>query len=310
MVVRYHLGILGLSAALLAMAADGQVAPDGGWSQRQWSTAANGTSLSLSDYALTFSDDFNSLDCVEGKFGRPSGAHNWYSYGKFGAATFAPCDAGAASPVQVKQGRLVITLSNQGGRWQSGSVASMSPSGEGFKQTYGLFSARIRLPKLDGVDLKVWPAFWLLARYTRPGSGYAYSEMDVMENFGSDLRQFHTTLYEWPPKPLVRGLISTKRAKRLDVPMAIYDGQWHTYSVDWSPSWWKIYVDGKMVGRLAPQPDQTLPMYPIIDLALYKEPGASAAAQTYAMEVDWVRVYARKNGASPTPDAGSAAAAR
>lgn len=299
--MRYSPSVLALLIAPLLMSADGPASVlDGGWAARPWSTDRNGDALSLDGYDMTFDEEFDRFDCVKGSFAGPSGAHRWYSYGKFGFADFAPCDSGPNSPFQVRQGRLLITLANKQGRWQSGSIATMSPRGEGFRQTYGLFSARIRLPSVAGSNLKVWPAFWLLARYTRPGTSYAYSEMDVLENFGSDNKKFHATLYEWPPKPAVPGQIAEKRKKRLDVPMAIYDGQWHTYSVDWNPSWWTIYVDGKVVGRLPPQPDQLLPMYPIIDLALYKQPDLVDNDKSYTMEVDWVRVYANKKRANNT----------
>lgn len=302
--MRHHIATITLAATFFTMAADGQSDPnDGGWSLRKWSTVHNGQALRLTSYVPTFVENFDTLDCVEGQFGRPSGLHKWYSYGKFGAAVFLPCDDHSGSPIQIRNGRLVITLSYENGRWQSGAVATMSPAGEGFKQRYGLYSARIRLPRLGGAHLKVWPAFWLLARYTKPGSSYSYSEMDVMESFGADQVRYHSTLYEWPPKPRVNGLITSKRAKRLDVTMNIYDGEWHTYSVDWSPSRWSIYLDDRLVGHIPSQPDQTLPMYPIIDLALYAEPERSLEDSRYSMEIDWVKVYAKKSNSDGSEDA-------
>jgi len=266
------------------------------FSGAKWTTAYAGTALNLANYALTFDDEFNGpLDCVQGSFSGPSGQHKWYSYGSYGNAVFTSCAAITNNPCVVSGGQLNITVSYVGGQWQSCELVAQSPYGEGFNQQYGVFTARIMLPATIPTGMSLWPSFWQLSRYNGGLSNYTYTELDTFENFGmaaNHVGNITTSFYEWPASSPASGKISAGRTQQFTTAENIYDGNWHTYTTKWTPTWRIVYLDGVELYRIPTIGQESNPaMYPIIDLNLYTDNAASPAA-TYTMSVDYVRVYA------------------
>ncbi|HUO20947.1 MAG TPA: family 16 glycosylhydrolase, partial [Caulobacteraceae bacterium] len=71
-----------------------------------------------------------------------------------------------------------------------------------------------------------------------------------------------------------------------------FDGNWHTYGLRWTPTFWTAYVDGVETGKFpVNQSLMKKPVYPIIDLAVSPLSTASTAPASYTMYVDYVRVY-------------------
>ena len=105
-----------------------------------------------------------------------------------------------------------------------------------FEFTYGMVSARMRLPDADGV----WPAFWTLGTAGRwPQRG----EIDIMENAGEAdwaSAALHGPGY-FGETPLVN--------KKYFLP-ANNVSQWHVYSSCWSPDEVVYEIDGELIYRV------------------------------------------------------------
>lgn len=281
-------GKLKVLVACVAMGAASAHAPADQLPAGAWIPASRQeASLSMSGYTLSFADDFNQLDCAPG-FQRPDRPRRWYSYGTFGDAAFASCAQQRESPYSIRSGALIITLSNRDGHWKSGALSTYNPTFGGFAQRYGIFTARIMLPKRAQLDLAAWPSFWLLSRYVPTAKPGPYAEIDAFEHFGQDKTAISTTVFIWPQKN-ARGDKGYLAKAVLKSQRNILDGRWHNYAVRWTPYAIDVFIDGQAIGRYAGSIPDT-PMYPMLSLAL--SPGKNhPRSATYDMKVDWVRVY-------------------
>ncbi len=279
--------VKGLFIAVVAVISPVQAAPSS--DNLEWSSAGQGTVLSLENRHLTFDEEFDHFDCVDGLSGRLSGIHKWYSYGHFGFSRFASCQSKRNRPFRLKDGALEITLSRDSSGWKSGSIASVSPGGEGFKQRFGVFEARICLPAAAPPGVSVWPAFWLLSRYLQPDVAAPYTEMDILENFGENRSRIYSTFHRWSVDHDVSSAGHESSALRTDADL--YDGKWHIYSLVWEPRMRIVYRDRVEIGRIVTtDDDDAYAMYPLVDLALFRAPSDEANV-SYSIKVDWVRVY-------------------
>ena len=184
-----------------------------------------------------------------------------------------------------------------------------------FMHRYGYWEVRCRLPKFPG-----WhAAFWIQAPGvgSHPDPAVAGTEIDVMENYsqhvngkivggngwgGYGRQSCWFRHFKWTHEETVDG--------------------WHTYGVDWSPSGYVFYCDGKKVG------EQNYPVSHIEEFVLIStEPGgyrkvssdggltAGRDARVWGkpdprlfdaklpdfFEVDYVRVYDDAAGYAPPP---------
>jgi beta-glucanase (GH16 family) len=256
-----------------------------------WDTSHAGAALSLTNYTLSFDDEFNTLD--DGCYNWAKiGTHKWYTI-KDGQDNFATdrCANAATPSMKVSGGVLSITAAYVNGVWQSGTLMAVDPSSEGFQQTYGYFEARIKLPSSIPAGLDIWPAFWAQGRYTLPGTAYNYPEIDVLENWSAVGRGANrVTIHQWPSKPANLTSLAAHRLASFATNKTPFDGQWHTYGVKMTPTLWIIYTDGLESGRFPMITDMQKPIYPILDLSLFSAPTAAHTA-SYTMSVDYVRVY-------------------
>lgn len=91
-----------------------------------------------------------------------------------------------------------------------------------FSQAYGHFEVRMEMPNLQA---GLWPAFWMLgSNYSTVGWPQC-GEIDVMENYGSDLIQ--GSLHGPVPASDTAANYNLTSANLND---------WHTYAIDWSPT--------------------------------------------------------------------------
>lgn len=131
---------------------------------------------------------------------------------------------------QVKGGNLEIVSKRENYKGKSYTSAKLT-SAKSF--TYGTFEMRAKLPRGRGT----WSAFWLLNRDSRnwPRSG----EIDIMENVGFDEKAVAATIHcdKYNHK---KGTQKSSTA-HLDDPHYSF----HTYSLDWTPTYIKGYVDGR-----------------------------------------------------------------
>jgi beta-glucanase (GH16 family) len=277
--------LLNAAGAELALAA---ATPGGG----SWDMSQRGAALDLSGYKLSFDDEFNSLDlaCWQSK---PLGSHHWYIYntGSSGIAS-TPCASGFGANVSVSGGVLSLTARRQGGVWTTGAIQSMDMAAEGFKQQYGYFSARIKLPAATPKGVDLWPSFWVQSRWTLPGS-YEYPELDVLEAWSVTTKgRNEVTLHAWPASPADPAVLPAHQQAPLATGSAAFDGKWHVYGVRFTPNFWTVYLDGAEWARYPVNASyMNKPVYPILDLAVSPSTASSGAPASYTMYVDYVRVY-------------------
>jgi beta-glucanase (GH16 family) len=154
-----------------------------------------------------------------------------------------------------------------GYRYVSGLISSQ-PS---FRQLYGYFEMRARLPRGKGV----WPAFWLL-----PADLEWPPEIDVMESVGD------------PAKIYVTAHSKVDKAVGTEVPVS-GDG-FHTYAVAWDARQLVWYVDGREVRRQPTPPDMHKPMYVLANVALggdWAGPPDASTPWPARMGIDYIRAY-------------------
>lgn len=158
-------------------------------------------------------------------------------------------------------------------------TSGMLSTEKSFRQRYGYFEARIKVPHVVGT----WPAFWLLGE---PGT---YDEIDVMEVLGGrPTRQYLG--HQWGE---AAGL---KHSQRLTLDTLDLSQAFHTYGVLWTPDVIAYYRDGSEIGRFK-NPGIKRPMYLIVSIGMdgdwNKREGFVAAPNAHAtMQVSSVRAYA------------------
>ena len=111
-----------------------------------------------------------------------------------------------------------------------------------FRQAFGYYETRVRFPRKEGM----WSAFWLQSSYQRMvnGSGTDGTEIDVFESAflrGNDdmSRMGHALLWDGYAEG---AQVSSKIFDLKD--NDLYDGDFHTFALLWTPQYYVFYVDG------------------------------------------------------------------
>lgn len=160
---------------------------------------------------------------------------------------------------------------------------------QAYNTQYGYIESRIKLPYGYGF----WPAFW-----TYVGSGVTptnAAEIDIFEVLGGDTD---------PTSPYnTAGIITTNYHLSYPspnilvehIPVGFNYTDWHTYSIEWSPSKIIWYVDNSPI-RILPNPSIIDPVRIILNLAVRPDvlPNHTTPFPS-EMLVDYVRVYKLDN---------------
>ena len=164
-----------------------------------------------------------------------------------------------------------------------------------FRQAYGRFEARLKLPFGEGL----WPAFWLLGENIDGVGWPTCGEIDIMENIGREPLLIHGTIHG-PGYSGDRGIGS---------PYALPGGErfadrYHVFAVEWEPQVIRFYTDGKLYATRTPAelpPGAKWvydhPFFIILNVAVGGQwPGEPDRTTTFpqTMLVDYVRVYSRR----------------
>lgn len=163
--------------------------------------------------------------------------------------------------------------------------------------TYGLFEARLRVPRGRGF----LPAFWLMtADEDRWGQWPVCGEIDICEVRGHEPETCYGTLHYGLPHEETQG--------RFTLPEGDFGEGFHTFAAAWEPGRIRWYVDGRLfyqaerwfsagedgVPRDFPAPFDH-EMYVILNLAVGGvwpgPPDETTDFEQAAFEVDYVRVY-------------------
>ncbi|HVV66177.1 MAG TPA: glycoside hydrolase family 16 protein [Rhizomicrobium sp.] len=161
--------------------------------------------------------------------------------------------------------RLLARLA--GHRYVSGMISSQPT----FRQTYGYFEMRAKIPSGRGL----WPAFWLL-----PADLSWPPEIDVMESVGDASRIYSTAHSNLRPA--------------VDIDARVAADAFHSYAVSWDPRMLVWYVDGRKIGEEPTPPDLNKPMYMIANLAVGGDwPGAPDKTTAFPaiLSIDYIRAY-------------------
>ena len=189
---------------------------------------------------------------------------------------------------EISGGHLQIHCFKEDGKIYSGRVYAKVKEG----WTYGYIEASIKLPKGKGT----WPAFWMMPVNFK--SWPADGEIDIMEEVGYHPDYVSSSLHA----------NAHVHSNNTQVTHEMYckgaEGEFHTYSIEWTAQNITTYVDGKKqlsydnrgLGRDDwPYND---PFYIIFNLAWGGDWGGSQGVDENAlpvtMEVDYVRVFQKK----------------
>lgn len=163
-----------------------------------------------------------------------------------------------------------------------------------FDRRYGRVEARIKVPRGKGV----WPAFWMLGSNIDTVSWPQCGEIDIMEHIGREPNTVYGTLHG----PGYSGANGISTAFNLPGGAAVADTS-HVYTIEWSASEIRWYVDGAQFKIVKPKNLPTgsawvfdRPFFIILNFAVGGSwPGSpdDTTAFPQTMEIDYVRVFSR-----------------
>ncbi|ESK95838.1 glycoside hydrolase family 16 protein [Moniliophthora roreri MCA 2997] len=185
---------------------------------------------------------YNITDCTfnqtakdAGFIDNPKGGGKIFDYDGYARACSATANSTAGTIIPpVQSARISTKFFNGTERGEKGSVK------------YGRVEVRAKMPRGDWL----WPAIWMLPTDDAYGSWPRSGEIDIVESRGNDLRytnrgrNYVQGALNWGPTPALNGVgksYSWWSDKRKG-----FDEGFHTYVLEWTPSWIRIYVDTRL----------------------------------------------------------------
>ncbi|KAF9075488.1 concanavalin A-like lectin/glucanase domain-containing protein [Rhodocollybia butyracea] len=114
--------------------------------------------------------------------------------------------------------------------------------------TYGRVQVRAKIPRGDWL----WPAIWMLPQNNTYGQWPLSGEIDIMEARGNDASYpaqgfnfVRSSLNYSPLQTLLTEMFGWWSMKR-----GGFNEDFHTYTLEWSPSWMRLYVDSRLQSML------------------------------------------------------------
>ena len=238
--------------------------------------------LDLSDYVMTFDENFTSMDITAYGPGSRWIAHTPWN-GDFGDAAFA--NPGPDGPFSINANGLAITArKNADGKWRSGLICSVDRDGEGqhgFTQKYGYFEMSAILPTGPGT----WPAFWLVGKNKTNSS----AEIDVIEYYGKFDQLFHSVEHVWSTGPNALGQDHVTK-----VPAGSLSSKYNTFGVLITPETTSFYLNRQEFWSTPTPPEYNQPMYILANLALGGGWPINDLKSPQVMQIKYIRAYQKK----------------
>lgn len=195
---------------------------------------------------------------------------------------------------EIADNRLYINcFKGSNGKIYSGRVYAHETQG----WLYGIFEARIKLPKGKGT----WPAFWMMPCNNDFGANPwpKCGEIDIMEEVGVNPNYTSSSLHTEKFNHVMGTQITKER-----LTTGAEDG-FHVYRLEWTPDYIKTYVDGKELLNFNNDGKNDVGSWPfnksfyvILNLAWGGDwggkKGVDESALPVQMEVDYVRVFQKK----------------
>lgn len=182
----------------------------------------------------------------------------------------------------VSNGTLKIVLKKEAYQGFNYTSARLLSKGK-FSFKYGKVDIRAKLPAGGGT----WPALWMLGDNISTVGWPACGEIDIMEHVGNQLNKIYGTVHH--PNH------SGGNADGATVNIPNVTTEFHVYSLDWSPTQIKFYVDNQLFYTFANS--SSLPFnqnfFFIMNIAMGGNFGGAVDPNfnSSTMEVDYVRVY-------------------
>jgi len=225
---------------------------------------------------LVWEDDFNTD-------GAPD-ATNWtYDLGAGGWGNGeVQTYTNSAENAKVLDGSLIITAKADG----SGGYTSARLKSQGLRKfTYGRIEVRAKLPASAGT----WPAIWMLGS-NNPTVSWPYcGEIDIMEQTGANKETTLGTLHWY------NNTASANASYGESTAVANASSDFHLYTVEWSDTSIKIYLDDVSFFQMAN--NSTLPFnadfFMILNIAMGGTLGGDIdpSFTEDTMEIDYVKVF-------------------
>jgi beta-glucanase (GH16 family) len=114
-----------------------------------------------------------------------------------------------------------------------------------FSGGFGFYEARLKLPNVNGI----WGGFWLMSpsQWIMTDEGVIGTEIDIVETYDSPRHVYNAAL-NWNGYDKNRKSVHSFESKLPDID--IFDGEFHVFALDWSPSEYIFYVDGEVFWRV------------------------------------------------------------
>ena len=190
--------------------------------------------------------------------------------------------------VTVQNGLLVITALKEEYNGASYTSARLITKGK-FKQAYGRFEARIKVPGGSGL----WPAFWLLGENFDVDGWPQCGEIDIMEYRRQEPTKvsgsIHGPGYSGETDP--QGQVT----KSYDLGNNRYDAGFHVFGIEWGPEYINYYIDDVLYNQITPSDIEVTPadvVYTLNDaveaVEATEESPAVEAVEATDVTGDWV----------------------
>jgi len=153
-----------------------------------------------------------------------------------------------------------------------------------FEQAYGWFEARCKLMRVTGP----WDAFWMMCGRVAPSDKASENgvEIDIMESVYNENFIGHTLHWDgYGPRHKAVGQHFHTRDD-------LFDDDFHTFALKWSPKSYAFYIDGKKTYETTAAGVCKFPGYMKLTCE-FGAWGGKITPENYpaAMEVDYVRAY-------------------
>ena len=137
----------------------------------------------------------------------------------------------------------------------AGAVRTRSTDGSTvfFENAFGFYEARIKFPPIDGM----WGSFRLMSQknHCMHLDGRFSTDINIVETFESSRANGFNVSWEWGQHEYGRHRYGPARFTEVDYEYSttlgfnIFDGNFHTFALDWSPTEYVFLVNGKVVYR-------------------------------------------------------------
>lgn len=221
------------------------------------------------DYELTFMDSFNGHHLDPSKWAY---CPNWERDDCIWMEDAAYLEDGA----------LILAVTGDGVPYHAGAIRTRDL----FEQTYGYWEVRAKLPQAEGINA----AFWLMcdgAGHGEISGGMDGAEIDIIEAPHHDWQQVQHAIH-------IDGYEEDHKTSNfpIDIP-GIYDDEWHTFSMVWTPERYIFYIDGEQTWTLRGKWVCQVPCYAKLTTAVGGWAGVLDPSLTplYGMQVDYIKVY-------------------